>query len=278
MSIDPELRSLNIDVPACPATLVKLSMMLAQEKVPVQEVSNLIASDMALGSAIVRTVNSAMFGLLRRVETVHEAVRYLGMREVAGITYEMGLRAAFPPGPLIERVWRRAGLRGVAMGRVATALDIDAWLAHTSGLFAEGGRAVLYAHDRQRYGELESVSATEQEMIDAEIRAFGVSHAALGAALCQAWGLAPQVIEFVRSRCRFTGDWSQWPQEVQQLLVLGRSVDAHLCDDAIVMPQEEAEARQALDALAQQAGLSAEMLHDEVHRVCQSLCDKLTDQ
>ena len=101
-------------------------------------------------------------------EAVHREVKPLSGTVILGMPPTMLSRFGLP---LIERVWRRAGLRGVAMGRVATALDIDAWLAHTSGLFAEGGRAVLYAHDRQRYGELESVSATEQEMIDAARKA-----------------------------------------------------------------------------------------------------------
>ena len=33
MSIDPKLRELNIDLPACPATLVKLSLLMADEQV-----------------------------------------------------------------------------------------------------------------------------------------------------------------------------------------------------------------------------------------------------
>lgn len=147
MSIDPKLRELNIDLPACPATLVKLSLMMADEDSSMAQIAALIETDMALASAVVRTVNSALFGLLKRVETVHEAIRYLGMAQVAGLTYEIGLRGAFPPTPLLQQLWDRAGIRGLAMGRVARQLDVDPWLAHTMGLFAETGRAVLIAYD-----------------------------------------------------------------------------------------------------------------------------------
>lgn len=75
MTIDPQLRNLNIDLPACPGTLVKLSLLMADENCAIDPLATLIETDMALASAVVRTVNSALFGLLKRVETVHEAPR-----------------------------------------------------------------------------------------------------------------------------------------------------------------------------------------------------------
>ena len=51
MPVDPKLRSLNIDVPAQPESLVKLSLLLADDEVNLNAVSALIGSDMALASA-----------------------------------------------------------------------------------------------------------------------------------------------------------------------------------------------------------------------------------
>ena len=84
----------------------------------------LIETDMALASAVLRTVNSAMFGITRRVETVHEAVRYLGMSEVAAVTYQMGLRSVFPSTPS-WRTWSEAPRRSLFMGRMANLLRLD---------------------------------------------------------------------------------------------------------------------------------------------------------
>ena len=202
MTIDPQLRDLNIDLPACPETLVKLSLLMADENCAIDALATLIEGDMALASAVVRTVNSALFGLLKRVETVHEAVRYLGMAQVAGLTYEIGLRGAFTPSPSLQSIWDRASVRGLAMGRIARQLDVDPWQAHTVGLFAESGRAVLYAHDRERYVALERKALDEAQLCASEIETFGVSHTALGAALCQSWGLSREVTDSVRARTR----------------------------------------------------------------------------
>ncbi|MGQ0597968.1 HDOD domain-containing protein [Aquabacterium sp.] len=269
MTIAPQLRNLNIDLPACPSTLVKLSLLMAEEDSSIDQLSSLIETDMALSSAVVRTVNSALFGLLKRVETVHEGIRYLGMAQVAGLTYEIGLRGAFPPSPLLQQIWDRAGVRGLAMGRIARQLDVDPWQAHTSGLFAETGRAVLYAYDRQRYQALEADTHDEALLCAAEIEAFGVSHSALGAALCQSWGLSRDVADSVRARPNTPSQWTQERPAVQKLLTIGAAVDA------LLLHPDRSNDPQAvwaeLEPIAHQVGLHFEAFKLATMRVCERL-------
>ena len=80
MPVDPKLRSLNIDVPAQPESLVKLSLLLADEDVNLQAVGGLITSDMALAAAVLKAVNSSLYGLSGRVQSVQQAITYLGTR------------------------------------------------------------------------------------------------------------------------------------------------------------------------------------------------------
>ena len=269
MTIAPQLRNLNIDLPACPSTLVKLSLLMAEEDSSIDQLASLIETDMALSSAVVRTVNSALFGLLKRVETVHEGIRYLGMAQVAGLTYEIGLRGAFPPSPLLQQIWDRAGVRGLAMGRIARQLDVDPWQAHTSGLFAETGRAVLYAYDRQRYQALDVDGNDEALLCAAEIEAFGVSHSALGAALCQSWGLSRDVSDSVRARPNTPSQWTQERPAVQKLLTIGTAVDALLLNpDRSGDPQA---VWAELEPVAHQVGLHFEAFKLATMRVCERL-------
>ena len=269
MSIDPKLRELNIDLPACPATLVKLSLLMADEQVAIADLATLIEADMALASAVVRTVNSAMFGLLKRVDTVHDAVRYLGRAQVASLTYEIGLRGAFPPTPLLQSLWDRAGIRGLAMGRIARQLDVDPWLAHTMGLFAETGRAVLYAYDRARYIQINEVHLDEPSLSAAEIEAFGVSHAALGAAMCNAWGLSRDVSDGVRCRVQAPSQWGPERPTVRKLLAIGAAVDALLLDPARASCPETVWAD--LQPIADDVGLHFEAFQLATQRVCERL-------
>ena len=269
MSISPQLRNLNIDLPACPQTLVKLSLLMADDDASIDQMASLIETDMALSAAVVRTVNSALFGLLKRVESVHDGIRYLGMAQVAGLTYEIGLRGAFPPSPLLQTIWDRAGVRGLAMGRIARQLDVDPWQAHTAGLFAETGRAVLYAYDRQRYQTLDTEQSDEALLCAAEIEAFGVSHSALGAALCQSWGLSRDVADSVRARPNTHSQWTQERPAVQKLLTIGAAVDALLLDPTRAVDPDSV--WKELEPIAHQVGLHFQAFQLATMRVCERL-------
>ncbi|MDC8785634.1 HDOD domain-containing protein [Roseateles koreensis] len=198
MPVDPQLRTLEIEIPTQPEVLVKLSLLMAAEDIDLLAMSALVESDMALAAAVLKAVNSSLYGLRGKVQTVHQALTYLGMREVSGITFEMGLRAAFPPTAELDPVWRRASERGVIMGRMGQMLGVDPWAAHSAGLFEECGKAVLYRHAPAHYPAMLRAATRDVELIELEHRAFGVSHDALGAALCESWGLAAAAVASVR--------------------------------------------------------------------------------
>ena len=198
MSEQQNRRLLDVDVPAQPEVLVQLSLLLAEDDVDFNAASLLISSDMALAAAVLKTVNSAMYGLRGRVQSVQQAITYLGTREVASVTFEMGLRAVFPPAPELEPLWERARVRGLLMGRIAASLGVDAWAAHSAGLFEECGKAVMFRHATELYRPMLLMAKTDEELLMLEHDQFGVSHDTLGAALCESWGLAPQAVDSVR--------------------------------------------------------------------------------
>lgn len=198
MSVNPELRKLDIDIPSQPQALLELSLLLAEEDINLSAASTLIERDMALAAAVMKAVNSSLYGLKGRVQSVHQAITYLGMREVAAITFEMGLRAAFPPSPELDPIWQRAAWRGLLMGRLAQKLALDAWAAHSAGLFEECGKAVLFRHAPDHYRAMLRAAATDTELVQLEHTGFGVSHDALGAALCESWGLGAAAVSSVR--------------------------------------------------------------------------------
>lgn len=198
MSVQPELRSLEIDIPAQPEALVKLSLLLAEDDIDLPRIAGLIEGDMALAAAVMKAVNSSLYGLKGRVQSVQQAITYLGMREVAAITFEMGLRAAFPPAAELEPLWQRAAARGLLMGRLAQRVGLDAWAAHSAGLFEECGKAVLFRHAPDHYRAMLRAATDDAELLQIEHAGFGVSHDALGAALCESWGLGPVAVASVR--------------------------------------------------------------------------------
>ena len=124
---------------------------------------------------------------------------HLGTRETAAVTFEMGLRAVFPAAPELEPLWERASVRGLLMSRIGLALNVDPWAAHSAGLFEECGKAVLFRHSSARYRAiLAEANGDDEDLVMLEHEEFGVSHDALGAALCESWGVSPAATASVR--------------------------------------------------------------------------------
>ena len=198
MTEDNRPVNLDFDLPAQPQSLVRLAALLREDDVNLNAVGALIESDMSFAAAVMTAVNSPLYGLKGRVQSVQQAVTYLGVREISAIAYETGLQAAFPQVPQLVAVWERASIRGLLMGRLAQALSMEAWSAHTAGLFEESGKAVLYKHAPEKYAPMLASARDDVHLVEMERAAFGCGHDDVGANLCEAWGLTPAAVASVR--------------------------------------------------------------------------------
>jgi HD-like signal output (HDOD) protein len=261
MPVAFELRQLDIDIPSQPDALVRLSLLMAEDEVDLRAVAALIEADMALAAAVMKAVNSSLYGLRGRVQSVQQAITYLGTHSVAAITFEIGLRAAFSGAAELEPLWQRAALRSRAMGQLAAALGLDAWGAHSAGLFEECGKAVLYRHAPEHYRPMLNASDGDLALCELEHAGFGVSHDALGAALCESWGLGPAAVASVRHHVQARAS-AQWPDTLPtgRRGVLGLSVLA-----SALLAQDPAD-DDALHALADHLAPAMDLAPEAVLR------------
>ena len=240
MPVPAKIRALNLAIPARPRAIAEMTRLLASPHHQTSEVGAVIESDMGLAAAVLQVVNSSLFGLAGKVQTVLEAITFLGMREVSALTLQMGLRAAFAASPAMDALWERAALRGQRMARLAAALEVDPWVAHSAGLFEECGKAVLLRHSPDLYRILMTTADDEAALLVLEYAAFGVCHDTLGAAMCETWGLAAAAVAAVRhlARARSTG---QLPHAQD-----GRAI----CALALLAPLLDADPRHWAEAVA----------------------------
>jgi HD-like signal output (HDOD) protein len=204
--------STSLDIPAMPGVVHKLTRLLQAEDLNTSALGDLVSSDMALAAALMQAVKSARLGLRTPPRNVHEAVNYLGIKEVSAVTYEVALRAAFPAAPELDALWQRSTrradfMRHLAQGwaraarrgaRGAGPVAPDPHVAHAAGLFEECGKAVLFRHASQHYRTMLRAAPQDADLVSLERVAFKVGHDELGARLCETWGLAPEAVACVR--------------------------------------------------------------------------------
>lgn len=245
MSVDNNIRSLLVDLPSQPSAVARLTALLGQEDCNLKELGATVESDMALAAAVLKAVNSSLFGLSRKVQSIREAITYLGIREVAALTLQQGLQAVFPVTPELTRLWQRAAARGRVMGRLAQEVQADAWVAHSAGLFEECGKAVLFRHAATPYRAMLAAAGNDDAaLVRMEMNAFGVGHDMLGAALCESWGLAPAAVYLVRHRVEAHCSWQLPPDGPERTL----QVLSLLADCMLHAPEELDQAIQTLSS------------------------------
>jgi HD-like signal output (HDOD) protein len=188
----------QLDIPAMPASLVRLSQLLQDQDVSLKALAELVEPDMALSAAVMKAVGSAVTGVRGRISSVQQALTFLGIREVAAITYETSLRAAFPPIVELELLWTRAARRASLMKQLGQEIGLEPYAAHASGLFEECGKAVLFRHAPEHYRGMMRAAPEDLDLVVLERAGFGLGHDELGARLCETWQLAPEAASSVR--------------------------------------------------------------------------------
>ena len=137
-------------LPSAPTLYHDLTVELRSEDPSLRRVSDIVSRDPAMTAKLLQMVNSAFFGLRRRVTDVHQAVTLLGTDTIAALALSVHVFAtANVPAPLtghIEALWARS----LSVATTAKALMTDAGAdpghadeAFLAGLLHDCGRLVL---------------------------------------------------------------------------------------------------------------------------------------
>ncbi|MEA2696098.1 MAG: hypothetical protein QOI66_369 [Myxococcales bacterium] len=179
---DPALRAAVGDIstlPPVPGIYLKLCQVMTQPNASIKDIVPIVEGDVGLCAKIMQMVNSAFFGLPRKICSLHEAVNYLGMVTIKNLA--MAVEAfkvgAWPLGATSAAAVQRHSLLTAQVARHIFGSDKgradDAFL---SGILHDVGRLMNVA------------TPADGEKTD---------HALLGAYLLGLWGLPQTIIEAV---------------------------------------------------------------------------------
>ena len=193
----------DIGIPPCPLILDRFMTEARRDEPDFNLMASIIGSDVAVSAGLIKTANSAYFGIRQHVRSVSEALAMLGMqtasRAVAGII----LRKTFPNVKNLERFWDTSARISHLSGWLALHLRITGLHAedtYTFGLFRDCGIPVLLG----RFPEYEKVqqsacSDASHSYTDVENAALPTNHAMVGCILAQNWWLPDELCLAIRN-------------------------------------------------------------------------------
>jgi len=203
---DEHLRRLVSQMPNIPSLPTLYSELIEELNSPepsTRKVGKIVKQDIGMTVKILQIVNSAFFGLQRRVSDSNEAVEFLGLDTISSLTLGLGiisqLEKSGAQAQLLTKLWDHSLAVGAWASKIARSeFPMVAVDAFTAGLLHDIGEVVLAVNlpagflEAQRLVETENISRS-----DAERRVFDTTHAEVGAYLLGLWGLPTPVVEAV---------------------------------------------------------------------------------
>lgn len=239
---DPRLLSLIGSIgslPSHPRVHARIEELLRSPDCTTDQIAALVEEDAAVCAKMLQIVNSAFFGLARRITSVQETVTLLGTNVLshlvlsAAIFEDVDARSAGRFDGMKRHSMRTAGIaRAIALHRG----DVSPDDAFVTGLLHDVGHLIILSRAEHVWKRIQEEHTAHAERVqDTERRLLGITHGQIGGYLLGLWGLPQKVVEAVV----FHHAPAEVPQTRMELVTVVHVADAlaHEVDDEGDLPE-----------------------------------------
>ncbi|MCE1204356.1 MAG: HDOD domain-containing protein [Holophagaceae bacterium] len=209
------------ELPPLPQVATRVIRISADSDTSTDQLQNLIRTDQALTSQILKVANSAMFGRMREVTTLTQAILTLGFSTTRSVVLASSVKNLFTRGPvgLQERIlWEHALVTALTGSAFSKAMRFPiAEEVFLAGLMHDIGKSVMILKFPESYSALlRRLQEEGGDGLSLELDTFGFDHAMVGEALLASWNIA----EGIETVARWHHDPLQAAVEHQRLVAL----------------------------------------------------------
>lgn len=192
-------------LPSLPSLYTRIIEILQSDDPSLQKIGQIVSEDIAMSAKVLQLVNSSFFGIARRISNPVQAVMFLGLETVKALVLSVHIFAKWDSAKVrgfdIERLRHHSMAVGALAKRLAETEQLstrETDEAFTGGLLHDVGKLILAASLPDKYQQVLVESRKQNIPIwQAEEKAFGASHAEVGAYLLGLWGLPSSIVEAV---------------------------------------------------------------------------------
>jgi HD-like signal output (HDOD) protein len=192
-------------LPSLPSIYAEITRCLQSPDVSMEDIGAIVAKDIAMTAKVLKLVNSAFFGLGRKISNPTDAVSYLGTELLKSLVLSVNVFGQFESAQVKgfshEALWAHSVQTGNAAKAIAKAQRAAPQVVNESfvaGMLHDSGKLVLASNFPDRYTRvLELVQEGRCSLCDAEREVFGCTHASVGGYLLGLWGLPVPVVEAI---------------------------------------------------------------------------------
>lgn len=190
-------------LPTFPQNLMELKHLCLDPNASIGIISDKISIDPALSSDVLKLSNSAGFVPGKRIETIAEAVKILGMKNLNGILLASGARRILDARYThFEQVWQHCNETAFYARLLSVRFKLPKLIenVYLAGLLHDLGKIVMLATDLKltnRIADIVKDRKIRTSTVLEEI-SIGLSHATLGEHIARRWGFPDYLIEAIK--------------------------------------------------------------------------------
>ena len=193
------------DFPTLPTIYTALSEVMANPYSTPNDAAKIIASDQASAAKVLKTANSSIYGLKSKIDTITQAIFFIGFNEVKNLIIALSIIDLFKKthhsqglSPL--DLWKHSIAVGVIsrlIGKAAGADNVENYFI--SGILHDIGKLLFIRYLEKDYARTVQYAYQKNISIrDAETKILGVTHNIAGELIAEKWKLPHNIKDCIR--------------------------------------------------------------------------------
>jgi len=189
-----------------PQVAHKIMAIVQDPESAMSELSDVIVYDASVTANLLKVTNSAYFGLSKKIESVHQAIVFLGMEQVVDIAFmassaENLVKAQNGYDLDKGELWKYSVSSALIARELAEVKEAEnAHLIFTAALLKDIGKVILNQYVADSFEDINRLVLEEDYTFrEAEKEVIGIDHAELGGVVADKWKFSPEMIEIIRN-------------------------------------------------------------------------------
>lgn len=239
----------DCELPSFPAVAHESLEQIRKGSASATDIGRTLARDPALSLAVLKTVNSAAYGVPKKVESVAQAAGLLGLSSVESLVLSVAVARSIPAGSTpgfdtasfwLLASWRAASARAIAHERKSPIAD----QAYTCGLLQDMAIPVLAHSVGEKYTAVLQASVEPgKDLAVLERDEFDWDHAECASWLCDDWAIPEFIAGCIASHHGAEIEGLDVPPEISLVCHLRKPGD----EEGIEILLEDAEKNHDMD-------------------------------
>lgn len=193
------------DFPTLPTIYTTLSDVMANPLSTANHAAEVILRDQSSAAKVLKTANSSIYGFRGKIDTISQAIFYIGFDEVKNIVLALSIIDLFGKSKIIDNLnpvdlWKHSIAVGVTTRIIGLNIKVDKIENFfISGILHDVGKLLFLRNMEEEYSKTINYALEKRITIrEAEAELLGMTHTVAGELIAEKWKLPLSIRNAIR--------------------------------------------------------------------------------